>query len=177
MTITKQSSLLCSLVLIVLCRPTSAAPRFWVRCTSCEVTDTNSVSKWKKPLFFCGTGMHPTMFAVLAQCEKCSHLATANLMEPHATQARADIEAGRKPDYSSMQKHLVSVSKAYAERIAKVTNACPLCNASLKIVYFPYNKLPESGQPEEVRLPLPAPCPSCSNRWSCVRWYRPPCRE
>ena len=159
----KQHVLLCALLVALLCRPASAAPRFWIRCTSCEVTRSNSVPKWHKTLFVCGTGMSPTMFAVLAQCEKCSHLATANLMEPHATQARADIEAGRKPDFSRMQKHLVSVSKAYAERTAKVTTACPRCDASLKIVYFPFQKLPESGQPEEVRLPLPARCPSCSS--------------
>ena len=140
-----------------------AGPFFWVKCSSCEVTQTNTLASINNTLFSCGTGQFPGTFRVLVQCKKIGHLATLNLLQAEYDLAVAARRSGETPNYVQIRKSLQAVAKAYQERTASVTNGCPSCKEPLNIIYFPFTKLPESGEPEQVRLPLSAHCPACGS--------------
>ena len=146
-----------------------AGPLFWVKCSSCKTTQSNSIqatqTSTENTLFSCGTGMFPGDFRVLVQCEQCHRLGTLNLLQ---AEYDASVEARQNgsapPDFALLRKKLMAVASKYNNHSAQITQACSLCEGQMKILYLQFNALSgEEKVPEEIKIPLSAECPDCGS--------------
>lgn len=145
-----------------------AGPYFRVKCSACGTTQTNAVqnaeTRLDGSLFSCGSGAFFGTFRVLAQCDRCHHLATVNLLQAEedawiqARQTGAEL-----PSEGELFQRLVSVRTEYSARTAAVTQGCARCGGPLKVVYFPFHELPNAGKPGDVKVPLSIQCPVCGS--------------